>query len=260
MIGIQIYDQISLIAFWLVFIRVSAIILQFPLFDYFRLPGQIKVLSTLVISYALYYPVKKYVVADISHWGTDNLIALSLYYTLVGVVIGFFIKSILGFANAAGSIMSQQMGFGAMRYFDPSSNQQVGPVEKLIGICLVLLLISTGALIPMFKGVVISFEHFNTFQAQKLLVGHEYYSKFFKRIFQISILLASPLIFSNLLLYLVLGIVARLVPQMNVLMVSFVLNIGVGLFVFWIISQEMFQSAYNQYVHSLGVWFKYIGA
>jgi flagellar biosynthetic protein FliR len=56
----------------------------------------------------------------------------------------------------------------------------------------------------------------------------------------------------------VLGIVARTVPQMNVIMVSFVVNIGVGLLIFIVNSNEFFQVAYKLYVDKLGEWFQFI--
>ena len=50
------------------------------------------------------------------------------------------------------------------------------------------------------------------------------------------------------ILNMVMGIVARTIPQMNILMVSFVVNIGIGLLVFFAISGEFFTVAYKMYV------------
>ena len=90
------------------------------------------------------------------------------------------------------------------------------------------------------------------------LTSSEYYIEFFKSIFVSSILLASPIIFTNLMMNLVMGIIARTVPQMNVLMVSFVVNIGLGMFVFLTISDEFFHEAYKLYVEKLADWFQFI--
>ncbi len=43
---------------------------------------------------------------------------------------------------------------------------------------------------------------------------------------------------------------------MNILMVSFVVNIGIGLLVFFAISEEFFHVAYTMYVERLGEWFQ----
>ena len=73
-----------------------------------------------------------------------------------------------------------------------------------------------------------------------------------------AVLLAGPLIFANLMMNLVFGIVARTVPQMNVLMVSFVVNIGMGLILFLGITEEFFHVSFDFYVKSLGEWFQFL--
>ena len=110
----------------------------------------------------------------------------------------------------------------------------------------------------MFKGVYESFFSVNFLNADKLLKTPEYFVLFFKSAFSASILLAGPLIFANLLMNLVMGIVARSVPQMNVLQVSFVVNIGFGLLLFLGISEEFFQVSFDLYIEKLGDWFQFL--
>jgi flagellar biosynthetic protein FliR len=56
----------------------------------------------------------------------------------------------------------------------------------------------------------------------------------------------------------ILGIISRMIPQMNVLTVSFVVNIWLGLFVFWACSDEFFQVAFKIYTEKLGEWFRFV--
>ena len=51
---------------------------------------------------------------------------------------------------------------------------------------------------------------------------------------------------------------SRMVPQMNIIMVSFVVTIGIGMLVFISSSDEYFQVAYKLYVDQLGEWFNFI--
>jgi flagellar biosynthetic protein FliR len=71
-------------------------------------------------------------------------------------------------------------------------------------------------------------------------------------------MLATPLIFTNMLIMTVLGIIARTVPQLNVIMVSFAVNIGLGLLVFAATSDEFFNVAFKLYTDKLGEWFQFI--
>lgn len=258
MINLQIVDYAALIAFWLSFARLGAILVQLPVFDNKAVPNVVKVLSTIVISFAFYPMTKAHVIADITAIGVDHFWLMTAFYTISGLLIGYFVKAILNIYVAGGSIITQQVGFGAVRYFDPSAGQQTGPFEQLIKWTILVMIISSGALLPMFKGVVGSFATIQMMDLGKLAHSPEYFIQLFKSIFLAALLLASPLIFTNILVMSVLGIVARTVPQMNVIMVSFVINIGVGLLIFSVNSNEFFHVAYKLYVDKLGEWFQFI--
>lgn len=259
MMNVQIVDYSTLIAFWLVFTRLMAIIFQLPLFDNQAVPGIVKVLATLVITFAFYPYVESHVLFDVKQIGVSNFWWLTICNVAIGLILGLFVKSIMNIFISAGSIITQEVGFSAINYFDPNAEQQVGPFEKLIQWSIVILLLSSGALIPMFKGILISFSTMHVHDLGRLLQSHLFFFSFFKGIFISSLLLASPLIFMNLLISSILGIIARMVPQMNVIMVSFVVNIGLGLMVFASISDEFFQVAFKIYTDKLADWIQFIG-
>jgi len=255
---ITVTNYTEMIAFWLIFSRLMAIFMQIPLFDNVAVPVMVKTLFTVVTSYMFYPLVKDSVISDIVYFGSNSFWLLTGYYTLIGLVIGFLVKSIMSLYLSAGNLITQQIGFGAIRYFDQSAGEQIGPFEQLIQWAILVMIISTGALIPMFKGALTSF---HSITAQNM--GHldqltPFYIELFKSIFLSSLMLASPLIFTNILITVVLGVISRMVPQMNVLMVSFVVNIGVGLLVFSSVSGEFFQVGYGLYVEKLGEWFQFI--
>ncbi len=258
MLTISLVDEMSLVAFWLCFTRWVTILFQIPLFDETGVPGLVKIVSSVLITYAFFGFLKPTIIADIQYAGIENLWFLTVYQALTGLVIGYFVKAIMNIYVSAGALMSQQMGFAAIQYFDPSVGQQVGPLEKLIKWTVVILILTSGALLPIFKGIFSSFESINLLNMSKLGASPEYMTNLFIGVFQSAILLAGPLIFTNVLVTAIMGIIARMVPQMNILMVSFVVNIGMGLFVLITISNEFFHIAYKQYVNFLGDWFLYI--
>ena len=256
--NLTIADQTAFLAFWLSFSRWSAVLMQLPLFDNVAVPNIVKVLSSFVISFAFFAELRGTLVAEINMVGLDNIWMLMMFHTCVGLIIGFLVKSIMSLFVATGSILTQQIGFASVSYFDPTQAQQVGPFERLIEWVMLILILSSGALVPMFKGVFNSFFSVNFLNADKMLKTPEYFVLFFKSAFSASILLAGPLIFANLLMNLVMGIVARTIPQMNVLMVSFVVNIGFGLLLFLGISEEFFQVSFDLYVEKLGDWYQFL--
>lgn len=233
-------------------------IIQLPIFDNVSIPNIIKILFSLVLSYAFFPLVKGEVYKDMAYMGADSFWTLTIFYAVVSLLIGFLVKCLMDLFTASGSIITQQVGFGAVAYFDPQSASRVGPFERIIQWTMVVVIISSGALLPMFKGIFNSFFSIHVYDLGKMATSPEYFTTVFKGLFLSALLLASPLIFTNMLIMTVLGIVARTVPQMNVIMVSFVVNIGLGLLVFAASSSEFFKVAFQLYTEKLGNWFQFL--
>lgn len=251
-------NDVAFLAFWLSFARWSAVLVQLPIFDNLSVPGLVKVLGSFLISFAFFPSLQGTLVAEINAVGRENIWVLMMFHTTAGLIIGFLVKSIMGLFVATGSILTQQVGFASVTYFDPTQGAQIGPFERIIEWTMIILVLTSGALTPMFKGVYDSFFTVNFSDPSKLVQTPEYFVLFFKSAFSAAVLLGGPLIFANLLMNLVFGIVARTVPQMNVLMVSFVVNIGLGLLLFLGIAEEFFQVSYDLYVEKLGDWYQFL--
>ena len=119
-------------------------------------------------------------------------------------------------------------------------------------------MITSGALLPMFKGINNSFTFFQITKLSSFTMDWQYVLEFFKSIVYSTLFLALPVLFTSLVVTLVMGIIARTVPQMNVLMVSFVVNIGMGLLTFCFVSNEFFQTGFKIYSDLLGKWFQVV--
>jgi flagellar biosynthetic protein FliR len=255
--NINITDQYLFLAFWLSFTRWFAVLMQLPIFDNLAVPNILKILCSFVISWAFFDMNKIYLLNDLKFYGLDSLWYLTAVHGMVGLFIGFMVKSMMTLFVAAGNIVTQQVGFASVSYFDPTQMTQVGPFEKLFQWVMVIMVLTSGALIPMFKGIIGSFATVNALHLEKLITSPQYVTEMFKSIFQSAIMLSMPLILANLLMNLVFGIVARAIPQMNVLMVSFVVNIGMGLIIFLSISNEFFEVSFELYQKQLANWFNY---
>lgn len=258
MLNIQITDMSVIVAFWLAFTRWMAIMFQLPLFENVSIPVMVKVLATLMITFAFFPMIQDQIMMDIKYVGVDNFWYLTIFETIIGLAIGFFVKSIMSIFISAGAIITQQIGFNALSYFDPSAGGQVGPFEKLIEWTVLMMVLTSGALIPMFKGVVQSFSSVHIYNLGKMAHSPEFFIMMFKAFFISALMLSTPMIFINVVINAVMGIVSRAVPQMNVIAVSFSVNIGLGLLVFVAGSDEFFQTCFRIYTEKLGQWFQFI--
>ena len=258
LISIQIVDYPALFAFWLSFSRWIAVIIQLPLFDGMQTPHIVKVLVALVVTYAFFPITEPHVLKDISYLGEDSFWILTLFNTLVGLALGLFVRSLMSIFIASGAMITQQIGFSAISYFDPVATRGVGPFEKIIQWTMIAMILSSGALLPMFKGIIGTFNSIHIYDIGKLASSPIFFRDLFKSIFLSSLLLASPLIFTNVLVMTLLGIISRVVPQMNIIMISFVLNIGLGLLVFFTTADEFFRVGFSLYTEHLGRWFQFV--
>ena len=258
MLTIQITDMTMITAFWLAFSRWLAIIFQLPLFENVAIPVVVKVLTTLLLTFAFFPMVQDQLIMDINYVGEESFWFLTIFNTLVGLSIGFFVKSLMSIFVSTGALMTQQIGLNALSYFDPQAGGQVGPFEKLIEWTVLMMIISSGALLPMFKGVISSFSTIHVYNLGKMAHSIDFFMILFKSIFISSIMLATPMIFVNLIINAVMGIVSRAVPQMNVISVSFAVNIGLGLLVFTVGTDEFFATCFRIYTDRLGDWFQFL--
>ena len=258
MINIQIVDYPLFLAFFLAFTRWVALMIQLPLFDGMPIPGIVKILMALVLTYAFFPIIRPDILQDIAHVGEDNFWILTIFNALTGFVLGFLVKSIMDIFTATGAIITQQIGFAAVSYFDPGTARQMGPFEKIIQWTILVMILSSGALMPMLKGSLATFDSISFYNIGRLASSPLYFIDLFKSIFLSALLLASPLIFTNILMMTLLGIIARVVPQVNVIMMSFIVNIGLGLLVFAITAQEFFYVAFRIYTEKLGQWFQFV--
>jgi len=167
MLQIQITDMTVILAFWLAFSRWIAVMFQLPLFDNVSIPVVVKVLTTFVLTYAFFPLIENQLLLDIKYMGVNSFWSLTIFNTIVGLVIGYFVKTIMSTFTSTGAIITQQIGFNALHYFDPSAGAQVGPFEKLIEWTILMMIITSGALIPMFKGVITSFSTIHIYNLGK---------------------------------------------------------------------------------------------
>src|SRR3989344_2753241 len=113
-------DHTAFLAFWLSFSRWIAVLFQLPLFDNVAVPNLVKVLASFVISFAFFPDLRGTLVAEINMVGVDNIWILMMFHTTTGLIIGFLVKSIMTLFVSAGSILTQQIGFASVSYFDPT--------------------------------------------------------------------------------------------------------------------------------------------
>ncbi len=211
----------------LVFARIAMIIAVIPVFGSANVPLSVKVGLSVFISIIVYsFTEPSTAPQDISIMGFFSLL---LREGLIGLLFGFITGMLFYAVQFAGHFISFQMGFAMVQVIDPQSQEHVPIIGQFYFILAILLfLIMNGhhlvinALVESFRIVPIG---------TGSLSGEltEFLTKLTGQVFALSIKIASPILVTLFLTDVMMGIIARTVPQMNVFFVSLPLKIGLGM-------------------------------
>jgi flagellar biosynthetic protein FliR len=217
----------TLIVFLLLTVRIGAIVLSLPLLGSRNLPAQLKILLILMLGVALYPLAQLQQVVIPQHLGHLALVVVS--EMLIGLTIGLVAQFLFAGIQLGGELISQQMGLNIATIFDPHNAQQVSLVTHFQYVLAMLMFLSGSAhhwfIIAMAESLQsVPLASLGTSDAVLPVL-----LSLLGKACVIAIQLAAPVSIALLLATLALGVMARLVPQLNVFMLSFPATLGLGL-------------------------------
>lgn len=148
---------------------------------------------------------------------------------LVGVLVGFGAAVLIGGAETAGEWMSVQMGLSGATTVNPLSTVSTPVLGNLLGLTAVMLLLAVDGHVVMLEAVLATTDLIPLGGTVELTAGLEAATVLGSALFLAGLRFAAPVIAVLLVVNAALGILARTVPQLNLLMVAFPVQIGLGL-------------------------------
>jgi flagellar biosynthetic protein FliR len=225
----MLYNWLStdqLYCFIFVLLRVSIILFLLPIFGSVNLPTVWKAAFALLLTLLLSKVVPRQPLAIAS--GLEMAVILGAEL-LLGLVLGLSVRLILTSFQMAGQFIGFQMGFTIVNVVDPQSGSQTSIMAQFTYILAILIFLMINGHHYLIQALVRSFElvppggfvaHTAVFTKLAKLSSH---------MFTVALKIAAPVLSALLLATIALGIVSKTVPQMNILIVGFPLNIGIGL-------------------------------
>jgi flagellar biosynthetic protein FliR len=208
-------------------VRVAAIIFSAPFFGSKRVPLPVKAGLAFLISMTLFPALRgKFELRD---GGIGILFAYIGTEVLLGLIIGYTARMIFAAIQLSGQIIGFQMGFGLARVLDPTLGEQVSLISRFQNLVAILIFLALNAHHVFILALIRSFElvppmslHYspNIVNMLVTLTGN---------VFVVAVKVSAPVFASLVFANIALGIVARAVPQMNVLIVGLPLQIAVGM-------------------------------
>ena len=219
-------EQLS-VAF-LIWMRVLSFLAAIPLLRLNGVPGRVKAGLSLILAYLLYLAVP----ASALQIETDSILAYGILAgkeVLFGLALGYAVNLIFACVQMAGQMVDFQIGFSMATYYDPMSGAQIslfGNLYEWVGVTLFFAVNGHHALI---YALAQSLEAIPPGQLNLGKMNPEAIVTIFVDMFRISFEIAMPILFVILLTDLVMGILSRSVPQINILMLSLPLKMLIGL-------------------------------
>ncbi|HKS20934.1 MAG TPA: flagellar biosynthetic protein FliR [Bradyrhizobium sp.] len=212
--------------FMLVFARIGAMVMLLPGFGETNIPTRIKLSIALLLTLIILPLHRAAYQVDMS--SMTPLLVLMLHEIVIGIVLGATARVTLSALQVAGSVIAQQLGLGFVTAVDPTQGQQgllIGNFLTILGITLLFATDSHHLVIAALN------ESYRIFSPGEVFPSGDVAAlatRAFAAAFKIGLQLSAPFLVFGLVFNIGLGVLARLMPQMQVYFVGVPLSILIG--------------------------------
>lgn len=212
----------------LVLARIAGVVLTAPLLGHVLVPVRVRAGLVAVLALALAPSAAPVAPPDLGLLAFAGAVAVE---SLLGALLGFVAQLVFAGVQLGGQVAGIQIGFGMANLLDPQSSQQstvVAEWEQLLALLAYLALDVHHLLVSALV------ESFRVAPAGTAVLGAGVLRGVAARggeLFAIGVRVAAPATIVLLLVNATLGVLARTIPQLNVFVVGFPVNVGVGLVV-----------------------------
>ncbi len=217
----------KLLGFVMVLTRISAFFLVTPVFSWRSIPVRLKVAMIFLIS--VFFSMLTPFTINPRQVSTLEAILLISNECLYGFALGLIVALLFSAVKLSGRIIERQMGLAMAQTLDPLTGERAQPLGVLIEMIFILLFLSANGHHLLLLIISRSYETFpaGSIPTIPTLVGG--IIKAGSIMFIACLRLAGPMLAAFLVLLVVLAVFARIMPDMNILFISFPLRIGLGL-------------------------------
>ncbi len=150
---------------------------------------------------------------------------------LIGLMIGFVVGMVFAAVQVGGQVMDMQTGFGMMNVFNPALETQSSIFGFFLFILAVLYMLVTNLHHLMIWGFIHTFEAIplGGFVAHPGLLWEV--TRWGQAMFVDGLIISAPVVAAMMMAYVTMGLIGRVIPQIQLFVVGFPITIGTGLFI-----------------------------
>lgn len=203
--------------------RVAGFIGAIPVLMGAQSPARIKAGLAITMSLVLFPLLRSYIV-DVD-FRIPVFLLLMVNETLLGMMIGLIARFIFTSVEYGGTVIGYQMGFAAANIFDPQNQRQTALISQFQNVFAILLFLSLDIHHYFIYAAIHSYELLPPGNLNFSGEAIPFIVDLSSRMFILGAQFSAPVLVILLLSGLILGILARSFPQLNVFLLSFPLNI-----------------------------------
>ena len=224
-------------AYMLVFARIGTMLMLLPGLGELMVPARLRLTSALVLA-AVMLPLHRDAYRiDLQSIGP--VLVLLAEEMLVGAVLGMTARLTIAALQVAGSVVAQQLGLGFVTAVDPTQGQQGVLIGNFLTILGITLLFATNLHHLVIAALDDSYTLF--LPGEVPLTGDmaALTTRTLAGAFRVGVQLSAPFLVFGLLFNLGLGLLSRLMPQMQVFFVGVPLSILLGFLILFLVLAAM---------------------
>lgn len=213
----------------LVFARVGAAVMLLPGVGEMTIPARVRLGFALALSLIVMPVVSGGLPA-----APAEPIALMLLIggeILLGIAVGTMARLMISTVQVTGTIVAYHIGMATANMFDPTAGQQSAMIGAFLATVAVTLLFVTGMHQMLIAGIVDSYASMPP--GAELPIGDlaETAVRIISLAFRLGLELAMPAVIVAVILLMGMGLMARLMPQVQIFFVALPVQVSAGLFV-----------------------------
>ena len=209
------------------FIRALALLGSLPVFSQRAVPMRVKIGLAAFIAIAAQPSLPAFAVVALDSPAAAMVVAQQV---LVGVLLGFAVRVVFAAVELGGELIGLQMGLNFAGFFDPATASQGTASSRFFGTMVAFLFVIVNGHLAVIAALVRSFEVFAVGAEPFAFLRQLQPQAWGAEIFALGLWIALPLVGMLLFVNLVLGVISRVAPQINIFAIGFPVTLGVGLF------------------------------
>jgi flagellar biosynthetic protein FliR len=225
-----------LLDFFLVSLRLGALLVSSPIFGARSVPVRVRVLLTFVISAAYY--------GSVSVPNFENLPFLALIRVMgvevaIGLTGGIVLSILFASVALAGEKIAASGGLGFAAQVDPNSGGQTPVVSQFLTLFLLTMFLSANGHLRIIEGLRQSFDIIPMGQPVSLMAMSQFVIDIGGEMFYLGALLMLPVVSILLLVNVTIGVVTRSAPALNFFSFGFPLTMMALFIVMYIYTKPL---------------------